>query len=168
MNMKRFLELFEYKREHGILIWKKITSNRAKVGDQVGNVMITKSGLKYLQTSVDKNRLQVHRIIWFIERGRWPTHEIDHIDGNGLNNKIENLRDVPGLQNMKNLTKRKDNSSGTTGVYWHKGASKWLVQAQVNGRYIYGGLHSSLEEAINHRKTLSDSYGFHENHGRSK
>jgi hypothetical protein len=44
----------------------------------------------------------VHRVVWFLCKGTWPVHEIDHIDQNPANNRIENLRDVPHVVNCNN------------------------------------------------------------------
>ena len=44
----------------------------------------------------------VHRIAWLLQHGSWPVGDIDHIDGNPSNNKLENLRDVPHSVNLQN------------------------------------------------------------------
>lgn len=63
---------------------------------------------------------QISRIIWQLFNGKIPDgFVVDHIDGNSLNNKIENLRIVTRDKNARNLKKRKDNKSGVTGVVLH-------------------------------------------------
>ena len=60
-----------------------------------------------------------HRLIWFLCKGEDPVgFEIDHIDGNPWNNRIENLRKVPRQINVRNAKQRRDNKTGTTGVHF--------------------------------------------------
>ena len=54
-------------------------------------------------------------------------YEVDHMDGNKLNNTRGNLRAVAHNQNMYNMTKRYDNKSGYRGVCWHKQHGKWYA-----------------------------------------
>ena len=61
--------------------------------------------------------LYIHRAVWQLVYGDIPAgFVIDHIDGNPLNNKIENLRCVPTEVNSRNKSKNQRNSSGITGV----------------------------------------------------
>ncbi|WP_219847579.1 HNH endonuclease [Burkholderia multivorans] len=171
LTYDRAVELFRYEQETGKLFWKKKPSNksnRIKPGDEVGNLFRGTRGNHYMQCSVDKRKYVLHRIVWLLHHGVFPSGEIDHIDGNCLNNRIENLRDVSALDNCKNLPRRKDNTSGVTGVTWHRKAQKWMAQAQLDGKFIYLGLFSTIEEAAQARARASESLGFHANHGRTQ
>jgi hypothetical protein len=97
--------------------------------------------------------------------GEFPEDQVDHIDGNGLNNIWTNLRPVTRGENNKNIRKRADNTSGTTGVYWDKRSRKWQVKIKLLGCYKHLGLFDSKEDAIAVRKAAEVFYGFHENHG---
>ncbi len=68
---------------------------------------------------------------------------IDHIDGNGCNNQIENLRAASALQNMWNQKKRKNCSSIYKGVYWDKAQGKWRAQIAC-GEVLNNGLHKRV------------------------
>jgi len=57
-----------------------------------------------------------HRVIWFLHYGEWPEKEIDHIDGDGTNNRIENLRLADRAQNSMNRPMYKCNKTGYKGV----------------------------------------------------
>lgn len=72
---------------------------------------------------------------------------IDHRDGNGLNNRRENLRIATLHQNQQNERKRSSNKSGHKGVYWHKATKKWAASLFVDGRRMHLGVHSNLETA---------------------
>lgn len=167
LSYARASELFTYDNTTGNLHWKVATSNRVKVGSVVGNVM--RSGvLFYRQCSADGHRLQVHRIVWLLHYGKWPENFIDHEDGDGLNNRVSNLRDATDGQNKQNASLRSDNASGHTGVTWHKKARKWVAQIQIAGTNYYLGLFSDLPAAVEARKRASRLCGFHKNHGRAR
>ncbi|MCO1367170.1 HNH endonuclease signature motif containing protein [Burkholderia multivorans] len=171
LTFERAQQLFKYDSATGELYWKckpSNKSNRIKAGDAVGNIAKGSRGGYYKQCSVDKEKYLVHRIVWLIHHGEFPKHEIDHVDGNGLNNRIENLRAVTGPENRKNLPRRRDNTSGVTGVSWHNKAKKWLAQAQVEGKYVYLGLFDTVESAAQARARASENLGFHANHGRAQ
>lgn len=161
--MKRFI----YNRESGILIWKIMPTNSVKIGQRVGNTCVF-HGNTYLQTSLNRKHYLVHRVIWLMVHGEWPKYTIDHIDGDGLNNRIENLRDVPDATNKRNMSKARHNTSGFTGVARHSCGSGWVAQIQVDSKNIYLGYFKELTDAIQARQEANLKYGFHENHGRDK
>lgn len=115
--------------------------------------------------------LLAHRVAWAIHHGYWPTEFIDHIDGNGLNNSIDNLRIATRSTNARNQPLHRDNKSGVTGVTWHVRARRWQAQAHTSTakkrRCIYLGLHKTLLDAAAARKSFELANGFHQNHGRS-
>lgn len=120
----------------------------------------------YYFGSILKKVVDAHRVIWAIVYGHWP-NVIDHIDGNKINNKLENLRNVDYVENNRNLPKPKKNKSGFTGVRFYRPRNKWSARIQVNGKDIHLGYFLTIEEAIESRKKANDFYGFHKNHGRS-
>ena len=75
------------------------------------------------------------------------TDEIDHIDGNPCNNKIENLRLANHSENMRNAKTRIDNKSGVKGISWCKSKNKWKVQLWFNGKQNYIGRFDNIEFA---------------------
>jgi hypothetical protein len=115
---------------------------------------------------VNGREYKAHRLIWLLVHKAWPENQIDHIDGNGLNNRIENLRDVTNAENARNRKKQKNNESGHTGVRRERG--KWRAVIEVSGREIYLGLFINLEEAVAARKAAEAKYGFHANHGKER
>ena len=91
---------------------------------------------------------------------------IDHINGNSLDNRIKNLRNVPQTENTKNLKIPTSNTSGVHGVYWSKVRSKWIAGIGICGKtYNLGGF-TDIKEAKKVRKDAEKEHGFHENHGR--
>lgn len=93
--------------------------------------------------------LLMHRVIMerVLNRKLKPGEEVDHIDGNGMNNARSNLRVVTSSQNKMNTRLRSNNTSGYKGVTWHKASNAWRAQIRVNGKYIRLGLFKDAEDA---------------------
>ena len=84
----------------------------------------------------------------FIMNARPSDQEVDHIDGDGLNNTKANLRFASRIENCRNLPRaRLNNRSGFRGVSWHKKAGKWMTYGKYDGKGVYLGLHESPESA---------------------
>lgn len=107
-----------------------------------------------------------HRLAILYTAGHSPPEQVDHIDGNGLNNRRDNLRKVSNQENHKNCPMQSNNTSGTVGVCWHKVSQKWQSQIKVDGKNIHGGSFTNKDDAIAKRKQMEIEYGFHKNHGR--
>jgi hypothetical protein len=135
-------DLFEYQQD-GTFIRKVSTSNRVKVGDKVG--WNTING-KYLGVCVNGTKQLMHRMIFLYHYGYLPEN-IDHIDGNGTNNRIENLRAASFRENMLNRKGSGDSKSGVKGVYWSKSSNKWAVHCSVNKKIKYFGVYDDIELA---------------------
>lgn len=121
-----------------------------------GYRMVTVSGKKHL----------THRVIWEMINGRIPDgFEIDHIDGNRSNNRIENLRLVTRSQNNKNKSIQSNNTSGVTGVTWCKRSKKWIARYKLNGKQIHIGMFDSINDAKKARDAVASRF-FSERHGK--
>lgn len=107
-----------------------------------------------------------HRVIWAMTNGWWP-EAIDHVDGCKSNNSISNLRAVSHAENMKNLPRAANNSSGATGVSWNKKMNAWTASIQVDSRLMHIGAFSSFDAAVQARRSAEKHHGFSEHHGRS-
>ena len=106
-----------------------------------------------------------HRLIWALAFQEWPTGEIDHIDGDRLNNSISNLRDVKRSTNGQNIKRSTRNSSGRTGVSFNKAQGKWAAYIQSEGIYSHLGLFPTMDQAVAARVAAEAKHGFHKNHG---
>lgn len=152
---------FEYDEKTGIL-YAKIPKGTRKAGDVVGGIHECGSKLSkkyYLRARFDGAFVYIHRIIYVIKTGKQP-ETIDHIDGNGLNNKWENLRSVPHRLNGKNQQKHKTNTSGTTGVCYRKDSGKWRARIMVDDKMINLGSFKNKEDAISARAEAELKYQF--------
>ena len=125
LMQENLLDIFEYK--DGELYFKKRLGSRTKMNEPSGNIYNT----GYKRVHLLGKKYYIHRLIWLYHNGYMPEF-IDHIDGNKLNNKIENLRACSKSQNGFNQKPRKNNTSGVKNLYWSSHFKKWLVKLQIN------------------------------------
>lgn len=119
----------------------------------------------YLVIRINSKNYQAHRLAWLYVNGSVPKDQIDHISHDKLDNRISNLRGATGTENQRNQSMHKRNTSGFTGVCWHKPSSKWQAYIVLNGKLKYLGQFLSIKDAINARKRANVKYNFHSNHG---
>ena len=98
-----------------------------------------------LVTIKEKTYLE-HRIIYIMKHGEAP-EIIDHIDGNPLNNRIENLRPATKSQNLQNAKLNKKNTSGVKGVFWAKQSKRWIACLEHSTKRHYVGCFKEISEA---------------------
>lgn len=158
LTQERLKELFDYK--DGELIRK---TNRASNGNGkrwiVGTTLGWKTDQGYIEASVDYKRYKLHRLIWLWHKGNFPTLDLDHKDGNPLNNKIENLREVTPSQNRQNIRKpMKNNKLGFQGVY--KVNNRYRTSITTNGKVKNIGYFDIPEEA--HKAYILEKRKLHE------
>lgn len=133
---------FEY-HEGGYLI-------RKNTGKPCGQHANHSNG--YARVNVGGRMLYAHSVIYAINHGKMPTNQIDHINKDRIDNRIENLREVSSSENSHNYKKPKTNTSGFTGVSWKTQAQKWVSYIWVNNKKIHLGLFENFEDAVQSRK----------------
>lgn len=82
----------------------------------------------------------------------------DHINGNALDNRRNNLRVIDRRENPINCCKRKDNLSGCKGVSWLERLQKWQVNIQYKKQNYYIGVFENIEDAVAARKQAELKY----------
>ena len=148
-----------FKSEAFMRSWNRLYSGRC--AEHTNKV----TGYKYVVFR-DK-KIYSHRVAWMIHYGIEisGSEQIDHIDHNRSNNKIENLRVVSVGENKKNLSRYITNSSGVAGVSFDRARNKWKAAINLNGKTINIGRFNTKEEAAEARKIKEIELGFHKNHG---
>jgi hypothetical protein len=128
--------------------------------------MNVKNSRGYLVGRVNNTSMKAHRAAWALHYGRWPTYEIDHVNGNKMDNRIENLRDVRTSENGKNRPKQRNNTSGVTGVGYTQTTGKWFARIKVSQKLIHLGYFNTKEGAVRSRLLAENRYGFTDRHGK--
>lgn len=123
ITQKQVKRLFDYDPKTGNITRKVSINNRVKVGDIAG----CKARSGYLLTRIAYKMHLNHRIVYLFHYGYMPK-TIDHIDGDKLNNKIENLRGCSQRQNTYNSKISKNNKAGFKGVSWVSKRKKYIAQ----------------------------------------
>jgi hypothetical protein len=173
-------ECFTYNPETGDLTWKErplhhfksIKNQKIFNSRQAGEIAGSKACLNKIHykvtnlTSIRKSPYLVHRLIWTLIYGEIP-NIIDHIDGDGSNNRLENLRNGTRRDNQKNQKMNIDNKSGCMGIYWYEPLKKWQVNIRHNDKNNHLGYFKDWFEAVCTRKSAENKHGYHINHGRS-
>ena len=120
----------------------------------------------YRRTKITGTKIALHRLAWAIYYGEMPHGEIDHINGDKLDNRISNLRIVSKVENARSRSRSKKNTSGVTGVTCCRNGLKWRAFIGVGGQTKKLGLHNCLFEACCARKSAELLFEFHPNHDR--
>ena len=152
ITQQRLHELFDY--VDGELIRR---GKRKKGG--------TVSTRGYKKIGVDYKIYGEHQLVFLHHHGYLP-EQIDHIDGNKLNNKIENLRAADNSKNMMNRELLRNNTSGAKGVFWDREYNKWRVAVRSNGVLRSFGRYIDFELAELVATEAREKYhGVFANHG---
>ena len=164
-------ELLDYSFESGVFTWKtrderhfnlerdcKAWNNRFS-----GKIASGFDGRGYETISILHKAYKSHRLAWLYVHGRLPDDEIDHINGNILDNRIANLREVDRAGNNRNLKLNKRNKTGKMGVRFDSRRNRWY--ARIGEKHL--GSFKLKEDAISAREEAEIHYNYHENHGRA-
>jgi hypothetical protein len=142
LTQARARELFDY-RDDGALIWRIGGSGR-KAGDRAGYIYVTPAGHVRRIVTIDRKRYPTSHVIWLRETGAFPKHDIQHLDRNGLNDRLDNLREVTRSQTgINKITPR--NRVGVRGVCSEGNGYRALIR--VNHKLHYLGHFRTVEEA---------------------
>jgi len=123
-------EYFRYCHETGDLIRIKTASTkRGLIGKPAGQKW---DG--YIFIKINKKRYSAHRLIWLYVYGKWPDGVIDHKNGVGTDNRLENLRDCSVMENALN-TVRARNKHGHPNIVLETGKRRkmWSAVVKYNG-----------------------------------
>ena len=155
-----------YDPETGKLFWKYRSDvndgwNTKYAGTEAFTA-ITDTGYKV--GNINARRYRAHRVAWAIHYGEWPEHEVDHINGNRTDNRIENLRPATASENGCNKGLQSNNVSGYAGVHWDKSKGKWVSYIKKNGKRKHLGRFDDIQEAIAIRDAAVIEY--HKEYGR--
>jgi hypothetical protein len=153
IELSELKELLEYNQETGKFVWKvkrNSCGGKARPGAEAG----TPDCKGYWYIGVNGRTYFAHRLAWFYVYGEWPDGEIDHINRDGMDNRIANLRIATSSVNKYNRGISEKNTTGHKGVHLNKVHGRYEAYIKRDGRKYSGGLHTTLEDAIAARKRL--------------
>lgn len=157
VTQKRLKQLLRYSPEAGVFEWR---SPRHKVAEGALAGCVNENG--YLYICLDGEVYRAHHLAWLYVTGLWPETEIDHADGDKLNNLFSNLRLATRAENCWNAKLKVGNTSGVKGVSLDKRTGQWDARIRCNGKQYFLGSHRLIEDAAaavaKKRKELHGEY----------
>lgn len=139
MNQEIVKALFDYV-DVG-LYWKHSRGSNAKAGNRAGRLLRT----GYRSVHVSGRRYQEHRLVYLWHHGFMPK-QVDHINRDKSDNRIENLRAADHSTNQMN-TDTRGSQSGLRGVRFVPKTGRWAARIYRNGKEIRIGTFATPEEA---------------------
>jgi len=133
-------EVLDYDRQTGTFRWR-VRHGHALAGSVAGGVC--QDG--YRRIGINRQCHLEHRLAWLHIHGMWPTAQVDHINGNTLDNSILNLRLASNAQNQMN--RRPSNRHGFKGITFNRTEQKWRAQIALGGKKITLGRFDTPEAA---------------------
>ena len=137
---------FAYDPQDGKMSWA-VSKPHVSMGMRAGTLNKVTG---YLTVYLNGRRWSYARVAWMLHHNSLipEAHEVDHLDGNPLNNSASNLRAVPKQINMQNRTRpHKQGTSGFLGVSWNKSERKWYAQLQHQRKHVHVGIFDTPEAA---------------------
>lgn len=154
--------ILEYDQNTGKLIWKcRADRNKCwhtKYANKNAGYIVFKNKdyPPYMGLTIDGKAYLAHRIIWKIIYGEDPLF-IDHINGDGTDNHLSNIRNINATINQRNKKMHRNNSSGVTGVFKDNVRNKWIA---VNSDTKKHKRFNRIEDAILYRNQYLETAKF--------
>lgn len=148
------------------LIWNKSPMYKVFAGDVAGSKMINGCGNTYITVTVGQQRYLAHRVVAALFLGAKSSDFVDHINGDGTDNRIENLRLVSKKQNSRNMKISVRCKTGIMGVSYCKKYKGYRVRIGRNKTLSKDFYFKDFFEACCKRKSLEKEFNFDKNHGK--
>ena len=159
-------QLLDYDPESGLFVWRPrprdmfsgLRAYAAWTSKYAGKYAGCTQQDGYRIINIRSSLYLAHRLAWLLVYGEPVPVELDHIDRNGLNNRITNLREATRAQNIANSGARKNNKTGIRGV--HRWQGKYRARIEINRKSVSLGMFDTAEEAgMAYRKAAAIAHG---------
>jgi len=164
LTVEEVTGILDYDHKTGIFRWinRSGQGGRNPAGSRAGG--LNKEGYRYIW--INGTFYRACRLAVLIMEGRWPKHQVDHINRDTGDDRWENLREAKQSQNKANGKKYRNNSTGLKGVTWDAERELYTVRIRENGVYRRLGRFETVEEAHEaYKKAAKRIYGEFANSG---
>ena len=146
LTQQRLKSLYSFDPESGVFTRITHRNRLIPLGSRAGT--LTRSRKQYLVIRIDRKLYLCHRLAWLYVYGNFPAGFLDHINGDGTDNRIKNLREVTNVENLQASTRiPKHNTSGFKGVYFNKKTKKWVAGISLEDKRRHLGSFDSPDDA---------------------
>lgn len=143
LTFEQVYEQIAYDPETGVFTWRVGKKGQAGPGSIAGCL---NKHLGYWQIGILRQRLYGHRLAWLLSYGCWPTHQIDHINGDRSDNRLTNLREATHADNQQNRHLYR-NRTGFAGVEYCPKFGRFRARVVHNQIKHCAGHYDTAEEA---------------------
>lgn len=156
-DLPKLQALLQYDPLTGHFYWRSTRRGRALKGVVAGTIIAQ----GYVKITCLGRKFLAHRLAWLFVYGRWPSHQIDHVNRVKTDNRIANLREATNAQNHHNMPVRRDNRAGVTGVCWNARNRNWRAYIVCEGKQVFLGGYATKEEAVAARRAAALAFHSH-------
>lgn len=177
ITQEQLKSLVHYDPDTGIFTWlqKPVNGtgrnnsakwNKRYAGSRVGSIG-KHCNKRYYSAGIMGKKMYLHRLAWLYITGNHPEDVIDHINGDTLDNRFENLRSTSKSQNQKNSQLDHRNKTGISGVWFCNRLKKYICYITSFNKRKYLGSYADFDEAVKVRRKAELEHNFHPNHNRA-
>lgn len=140
-------EYLSYNPDTGIFMWIKTKKGVKQINTPI-TCLSNKDG--YIRIGYNRKYYQAHRLAWWFITGLYPPNnlQIDHKDGNKLNNRATNLRLVTPLENQRNKKAHRNGKTNCVYKIAYKHTTSWRARGKLNKKDIHLGNFKTKKEAV--------------------
>lgn len=140
---EKLLTVLTYQSETGLFGWRPDLPHRGRYKEEVGH--IDAHGRRYI--NIRRRSYAAHRLAWFYVTKNWPIGSIVPINGDYLDLRFDNLKEVTAQEMSMVRRPRENQTSGTTGVSWVPSRNKWVAYITINYKRRHLGHFDTKAEA---------------------
>lgn len=156
MEAEKLKKILQYNPDTGVFTWLVDIARHIKAGSVAGY----KDWRGYIIIGISGKNYKAHRLAWFYMTGEWPEN-IDHKNRNKSDNRWLNFKNATYLENNKNKSIQKNNTSKVTGVSRNKRDKTWCAYISINEKRTTLGNLKDFFEAVCLRKSAENKHGYY-------
>lgn len=152
---KKYCEILLTNHKKEVIAVSKISKESITLVTKYHWVLFNNGRNKYVMSTKIGNQKQIllHKLL-----RKTKKYCIDHINNDGLDNRLENLREATRSQNQMNRKLNKNSLTKNKGITFHKKKLKWQARISINNKRLSLGYFKILKKAITARKNAENKY----------